>query len=101
MKHETSFLAVNEIWRELLVVTSKSEIPDYPNGIITNTGEHYDTVYYTDGVFRSFDEGGQHINWYLIRSKEVRERATARLEAELTQTQLALAEIAGLLGGAE
>ena len=57
MKHETSFLAVNEIWRELLVVTSKSEIPDYPNGIITDTGEHYETIYYTDGVFRSLCGG--------------------------------------------
>lgn len=85
MQYSTSFLIVNGIWRELLIVTSAEPIPEYPSGIVTDTGDYYETVYYTDGLFRSFVEGEKHVNWYLIRSKEVKERAVVALQEENKQ----------------
>ena len=101
MQYSTSFLTVNGIWRELLIVTSASPIPEYPNGIVTDTGDHYETVYHTEGLFRSFVDGGKHINWYLIRSKGVKERAVvalmskqAEFEATISLTIEAIGDLA-------
>lgn len=78
---------INDAWQGLLIVTSDKPIPDYPNNIITQSNDYYETVYYTNGVFRSYKEDEQFINHYLILSKEVKEKVTAKLQSEIEQMQ--------------
>lgn len=78
---------VNDVWKQLLII--KSDIPiNLPNdNVIIDTNEYYETTYYTDGLFRTFEEKGKYINWYLINSKTVKEREVVKVKAELEQTK--------------
>lgn len=78
---------VNDAHRMLLVVTDDKPINLSNDNVIIDTNEYYETTYYTDGLFRTFEENGKYINWYLINSKVVKEREVVKVKAELEQTK--------------
>ena len=78
-------IVVNDVWRGLLIVSSTEPIPDFLGNAITKFNDYYETIYYTDGLFRSFHVDGKYINWYLIRSTVVKEREVVALQEENKQ----------------
>lgn len=78
---------INDTHRMLLVIKSDTPINMVNDNVIIDTNEYYETTYYTDGLFRTFEENGKYINWYLINSKTVKEREVAKVKAELEQAK--------------
>ena len=89
---QESNTVINDAWRGLLIITSDTPIPNYPNNVVVDTQEYYETTYYTDGVFRSFEEDGKFINQYLINSKVVAEREIPQLNQRVVQLETQLAQ---------
>lgn len=87
MIFEQSNTVINDVWRQLLIIKSDKPINLSNDNVITDINEYYETTYYTDGLFRSFEENGKYINWYLINSKTVKEREVAKVKAELEQAK--------------
>lgn len=87
MIFEQSNTVINDIWKQLLIIKSNTPINLPNDNIIIDTNEYYETTYYTDGLFRTFEENGKYINWYLINSKTVKEREVAKVKAELEQAK--------------
>ena len=92
MDYSTSKILINAEWQSMLIITSDTPIPNYPNNVVVDTQEYYETTYYTDGVFRSFEEDGKFINQYLINSKVVAEREIPQLNQRVVQLETQLAQ---------
>lgn len=88
MIFEQSNTVINDIWRAVLIVKSDTPINLSNDNVIVDTNDYYETTYYTDGLFRTFEENGKYINWYLINSKTVKEREVTKVKAELEQAKL-------------
>ena len=90
MIFEQSNAVINDIWKQLLII--KSDIPiNLPNdNVIIDTNEYYEITYYTDGLFRTFEENGKYINWYLINSKVIKELKSIKLEEHLEELKKTL-----------
>ena len=87
MIFEQSNTVINDVWRQLLIIKSDTPINLPNDNVIIDTNEYYETIYYTDGLFRTFEENGKYINWYLVNSKTVKEREVAKIKAELAQAK--------------
>ena len=85
MQFSKSNIVVNGIWKPVLIVTDDKPIKDFPNNVVVEENDYYITNYYTDGVYKTFEEDGKFINWYLINGQVVKEKQTARIEALETQ----------------
>ena len=97
MYHYESRIKVNEEWRTLLVVKSDTQ-QEFTDSISFEIGEKT-IIYYTNGVYRQFEEDGKYTYWFLPSYKEtiITQDAEARetiilLEQQLTDTQMALCE---------
>lgn len=87
MVFEQSNTVINDIWKQLLIIKSDKPINLSNDNVIIETNEYYETTYYTDGLFRTFEENGEYINWYLINSKTVKEREVVKVKSELEQAK--------------
>lgn len=96
MQFNQSHINVNNIWRELLIVSDEQPISAFQNGVITQKQGDYKTTYYTDGLYQSQKQGDIYYNWYLINSKTIEETQTEILKkdiAELKNNNTSLAQI--------
>lgn len=84
MQYSTSYLNVNGVWREVLILSDTKPIPDFQNNVITHTQGDYETIYYTDGLYRSTEESGTFYNQYVIVSKVVRGTNLESLKKDVT-----------------
>lgn len=89
MEYSTSYINVNSIFRELLIITSPTAIDFKEANVITQKiSDEMDIVYYTDGLYQHIPENGSNYYWFLINSKETKTRATYKAEVVALQTQV-------------
>lgn len=85
--YTTSNRIINNVWREILIVTS-DQPQSFESSTITDrrTGpdEVTDFVYHTQGLHRSFapDADGRYRYWFILTGKETRTTLTYKEQVE-------------------
>lgn len=97
MEYSTSFIELNGVWREILIVPASETQTFGDQFIFTQPFEDGNTfgeiIYYTEGLYKEIEENGKFYYWFLLRSKET--RATTNYEADVKELQAQIAALAG------
>ena len=99
MTFEEKRIVVNHKIQKLLIVTSDSPVSF--GTTIKNERDNEVDIYYVPYLYRSFEENGQYIYWFLPTSKEtLYANPPEELESQLADAQEAL-EILGYNSASE
>lgn len=91
MQISTSYLAVGGIWKELLII--EGENPPTENVIVNKLSDTMKSIYYTNGIYKSFVDGEKTFTWYIVNSKET-VMESPELVQKVSDLENAIAELA-------